>query len=415
MRIHQANRKWGRPTVGNSDSDRHSITGEFGQAIGRQATRFIGVDTGANSISWNVFADGTMVTRDFEGPSGTSDSYSMVPAAWVAIHKTHSNYASNNSLNASRNGDNNGRFGKNGAGESATIDGVPYVIKGVTYDQFVKYVQGGYPAKQWNSQGFNIYIGVVEDAASFTAFPSSGYNISKRHFFYNSKTGAFTQLSTMSTADNLVLPLVAVPITPRCYVEYEGGTYSVGGVYDTGLTITSSDTPIRLKVTNPSGGAVTDIVAKVGGTTVFSAASDNNGYVDVVFGSNYSKVPNGAVSMVVTVGSGAAKSYDTTFKFTKVETGLVVTGKPVEKDERPQRCTLVYALNLGEGATAEWQVCNNANDDAPSWETYEGAGHEFANDAKQGEKWAVAWRVSVDGSAATSRSELIKQVAMAVV
>lgn len=87
--------------------------------------------------------------------------------------------------------------------------------------------------------------------------------------------------------------------------------------------------------------------------------------------------------------------------FTKKEAQLDVRGVAVTVPKRPVACSVLTIIDHAPGEVATLQVCNNGNDQSPSWETYEGDEHYFANDMKDADDWAVNWRYMVDATSAT--------------
>lgn len=422
MKIFQHDFKWGEGHSGSTESLRfsNSYFGDSYNDIPPRKPLYIGVNTSSNSITWNKMVDGTLVQSAMGGRDSAGVARVTPDPAVKSARYPNQDYAAGNFLNKSANGDGLGQYGHNGSGESVTIDGMAYNIHCVRFDANEhEYITGAYPqANMWFSPYSAIFF-AVEDAATFTQFPAYDIGNMKNARGYRKSNltdeSPWSYLTQISTTSDLNLPLIAVPATKRCYIDYEGGSYAVGGTYDTGLVISSPDQTIPLSVVNPNGGDVTDFVAKVGGVTVFSQPSISTGQVNVSLAGGWNSIPNGPVSMTVECGSGASKSYTFTLKFNKVETGMVVQGVPVDKTERPTQCELVYALTQGQGATVNWYVCNNANDTSPAWEEYTGGPHTFQNESKTASSWAINWRIVVDGSSASTATELIKQVAMAVV
>lgn len=132
-------------------------------------------------------------------------------------------------------------------------------------------------------------------------------------------------------------------------------------------------------------------------------------------GEAFDKIPDGINSITITVRNSLGDELVLTTSMTKYSQYIRVEGVPVDYDQRPKKCTLIYATVLAEGAPEKWYVCNNANDSTPSWELYQGSGHEFLNATKTAEKWAVSWKCDIGSEDVTARSELLKQVGMAVI
>lgn len=100
--------------------------------------------------------------------------------------------------------------------------------------------------------------------------------------------------------------------------------------------------------------------------------------------------------------------------FILMDAGIEVTGKPQAVERRPTACSLVTITDIPAGATAVWQVTNNANDDNPSWEIYEGDSHVFENTEAASGKFALGWKVNVDAGTATTQPKITEKVGMGV-
>lgn len=76
-----------------------------------------------------------------------------------------------------------------------------------------------------------------------------------------------------------------------------------------------------------------------------------------------------------------------------------------ELEEMPIDIRVDMLANLADGIVKKIEVCNNAKDASPSWETIEDAKWcEFKNKTKTAEKWGLGVRVRVDRGTATQDS-----------
>lgn len=101
--------------------------------------------------------------------------------------------------------------------------------------------------------------------------------------------------------------------------------------------------------------------------------------------------------------------------FTKSVSMLKVTGNPLSFDTMPTFIKVVDSCVVPDGAIITREVCNNANDAKPTWETYEeNSNHGFQNKTKTAEKWAVSWRVTIDNSYGNSQAQIRDGVTVAV-
>jgi hypothetical protein len=74
----------------------------------------------------------------------------------------------------------------------------------------------------------------------------------------------------------------------------------------------------------------------------------------------------------------------------------------------PSKIALAIKGTIGEKATQTIEVCNNACDDAPTWETYapENGLHTFSNETKTADDWAVATRITIRAGEETGAIEI---------
>lgn len=115
------------------------------------------------------------------------------------------------------------------------------------------------------------------------------------------------------------------------------------------------------------------------------------------------------VDLIVTANGYKCGGYAT---FTKSSSMIQVTGKPVETAGMATMCIMKDTATVPSGATILREVTNNAMDQNPTWETYAGDRHSFANDSKSADGWGINWRVTIDNSAGTSQARLSTGVGM---
>lgn len=164
------------------------------------------------------------------------------------------------------------------------------------------------------------------------------------------------------------------------------------------------------------GETIPDLMVSVGSKQVLNESSSTKGQrVVTIDQETFDSLDAGEQTITITAHNSSAHATTETVSFTKVDAFVSLESDPVSHDDMPTKCTLVKAEIVGTGATSQWWVTNNGNDESPVWEAYNGAGHVFANAAKSAEKWGVAWKCKIGGASATTRSELLKQVAMAVI
>ena len=90
-----------------------------------------------------------------------------------------------------------------------------------------------------------------------------------------------------------------------------------------------------------------------------------------------------------------------------VGTVLQIETLPYNYDTMPEKIAVALKETRGEAAQII-EVCNNANDDAPTWETYTPTNglHAFANKEKTADKWAVATKVTIEAGEETGAIEI---------
>lgn len=105
-------------------------------------------------------------------------------------------------------------------------------------------------------------------------------------------------------------------------------------------------------------------------------------------------------------GSGTSATSDTVAA--SVGTTLQITTLPYEYDTMPTMIAVALKETVGNKAEQTIEVCNNAYDDTPTWETYSPVNglHAFTNDTKTADKWAIATRVTINAGEETGTIEI---------
>lgn len=105
-------------------------------------------------------------------------------------------------------------------------------------------------------------------------------------------------------------------------------------------------------------------------------------------------------------GSGTSATSDTVAA--SVGTTLQITTLPYEYDTMPTMIAVALKETVGNKAEQTIEVCNNAYDDTPTWETYSPVNglHTFTNDTKTADKWAIATRVTINAGEETGAIEI---------
>lgn len=456
MRIVEKDKKFGyvysAQGYSAADDERFEIDGvnKTGDGLGDTGSggfNRIGIkDTGTkNPITWLMLSDGTMIQAE-----DSVDNYVKVSIG--------GNQARKCSINDETNGfdskypeqigvgkywrDKPGRFRRDGPGEPVTIDGKPYSIHitsfGITTGMFkasesatttgpvgndVKYILEAEPASviddAYNCNNVGTASFVSGDDAFGKDYQSKYGNATVLHNCYPGGDSLYEWWFDR-VGDNFQgrAMFIAVPNTKRAVVDVAGLTWpdTLDGYHMSGKKVS----PVTIQVTVDNDGAVGDVgtltVKSATGSTL-KTVKNMQGMVQtaVPLDDVWEQIPVGQTYIELLAGSGDAQSFPTRVYFEKANGSLEVKGKPQEVDQKPVQCTIISAVVLGDSAEVSWQVCNNANDTSPAWEEYTGPNHVFQNESKEvGTKWAVNWRCAIDGGGSTSRSELVKQVGMAV-
>lgn len=118
------------------------------------------------------------------------------------------------------------------------------------------------------------------------------------------------------------------------------------------------------------------------------------------------------LTITATDSAGAVSTLTATFtrlvdslEMTLTEDGIIVC------DSQPTRMTIEVSRDLAPGAELMVEVCNNAYDDSPTWETATGAAlsglaHVFTNTTKTAANWGVNIRVTVKRNGTTGNCRI---------
>ena len=104
----------------------------------------------------------------------------------------------------------------------------------------------------------------------------------------------------------------------------------------------------------------------------------------------------GQHTMTIKVTDSAGNSVTRTITFTRSVTRIDFDWKIDDTSAAAEKILVSMRYNAHEDGVV-LQVCNNFNDEEPTWETATvGLKHIFANDKKTAESWAVGVRVTID-------------------
>lgn len=138
-------------------------------------------------------------------------------------------------------------------------------------------------------------------------------------------------------------------------------------------------------------------------------ASASNEDLSSLFRINVAGMSGGKYIRAVATDSGSKMDSASPVICVKIGTVLEVKTHPWETKSKAEKIIVLLELVADDKTTKEIQVCNNANDNNPAWETYvpDSAGnHTFTNNEKTADKWAVAARVKITANSSTGEIAL---------
>lgn len=121
----------------------------------------------------------------------------------------------------------------------------------------------------------------------------------------------------------------------------------------------------------------------------------------------WTKTLNGDHTFKVVATDENEDSTTKTVAFTKaVHTAEFVLATPMAADDKPTTAILNIQGSFPTGSTLSVQICNNANDEEPTWEdatsaALYGTKHFFTNSTKTATNWGVGLKVSLARGSAT--------------
>ena len=342
------------------------------------------VTSTGSGLTWNRMADGVLVERSTMGfkvsPSSIfllNDTYASEPVSEVPTVSTTGYPYKNLELP--------GYYSK------SEFDGAQYDVKvmllGKTKDEFntsdhYKYI---------NATGLSDW---VLNKMITSNYLRAGYSTSYVNIV--GTDGNWSEKTTNQTGSTVSFRLVAYPtgtvpaITP---IEHDFGV------------ITEPESKVFQVVGTPTltisydGEAEESLVSGTGNFTV-----------DLT--SKWSSLSYGKHTIVVRAKQNGYQC-GARITFTKSSSVVSVTTNPHSSVERPVMCKLVDDVTDGGGVVSR-SVTNNANDENPVWEPYEGDMHVFSNDTKTAATWGVAARVGVDNSEGSANAEIRNAIALGV-
>lgn len=359
-------------------------------------------------ITWNVMDDGSMVSCDDPGRKGTYQDSDPIP------REEYSDYISGTTT---RNGMSyTPKLMTAGKLIATSISNFDIVMGEEAGDEdlFYKYVvrSDDPTVSTWGSTPTvgpsftdDYRVGVYRTIPGDSGADNDGlyaHYISRK----DGSGSAFVKVGSGYEQEEYVYRLVMVPDHHYAYIDQH-----VSNIGNKTKEFSFSFTPMY-----EDQETIASVSGNIGSVQAFSYidVASNQQFAATVPQSVFDQLPPGenTLTLTLTTEEGLSRSYDVAFYKKYVHITLESCAQSLKR--MPVGCSLVNAVVLGQGATEQWWVCNNANDASPTWEEYTGDGHAFANSQKTAADWGVAWKCKIGGASATTQSELLKQVAMGV-
>ncbi len=172
---------------------------------------------------------------------------------------------------------------------------------------------------------------------------------------------------------------------------------------DSNLGVKTADFVQTYTVTDPDDGATVTVVEKIDGVVhrTYPVVLGATNTFDIT-GVTWLRLLNGSHTLTITATDDRGDTATRTYTFTKNVTSFSIEPSvPFEASVMPTRISLSVSRSIPGGSIFEVLVCNNANDDSPTWEDATSAVvgnlvHVFTNTTKTAATWAVGIKVNVD-------------------
>lgn len=161
-------------------------------------------------------------------------------------------------------------------------------------------------------------------------------------------------------------------------------------------TVTDADGHQVTVVEKLDGVQLRSYTATLGSTNTFAISADA-----------WLKMLNGAHTITITATDAKNESAVRTLTFTKAVTAIeFVQTVAMAADEMPTKAIVNIQGSFPNGSTLIVEICNNGNDEAPTWEVITnkvltGQKHFFTNTQKTADEWGVKIRVKLLRGSAT--------------
>ena len=160
-------------------------------------------------------------------------------------------------------------------------------------------------------------------------------------------------------------------------------------------------------VTDPDEGQTLTVTEKIDAAEkrTFSATSGQS-YSFSVTAAEWKKLANGSHSLTIAAADSSGGTAERVYTFTKNETQIELTlAEPLPSDEAVSKAIMSVTREIPSGASFTVEVCNNAFDEAPTWQDVTQAvtsGSKFflSNTTKTAENWGFNLRIKVNRNGA---------------
>lgn len=188
-------------------------------------------------------------------------------------------------------------------------------------------------------------------------------------------------------------------------------------VNNTPPTISGSDSDLGAKtgafsqaytVTDVDSGQTITVVEKIDGVQKRSyTATSGQEYTFNVTADEWVKLSNGSHTLTITATDNYGGAATRTYTFSKNETEIEITlATPLPADAMITKAIMSVTRQIPAGAGFTVEVCNNGNDDSPTWEDVtqavnSGSKFFFSNETKTAESWGFNFRIKVKRNGAS--------------
>ena len=161
-------------------------------------------------------------------------------------------------------------------------------------------------------------------------------------------------------------------------------------------TVTDADGHQVTVVEKLDGVQLRSYTATLGSTNTFAISADA-----------WLKMLNGAHTITITATDAKNESAVRTLTFTKAVTAIeFVQTVAMAADEMPTKALVNIQGSFPNGSTLIVEICNNGNDEAPTWEVITnkvltGQKHFFTNTQKTADEWGVKIKIKLLRGSAT--------------